>query len=83
MILYFVILILGLIVRINAASYFSDIAEAKGYSRKFWFCFCFGIIGYFYVYSLPDLVARENAEKLVNIQEQILQELQKSGKKEN
>lgn len=61
------------------ASHFSEIAELKGHDSKFWFCFFFGIVGWIYVISLPDLISRENQESLIDIQEKILLEMKNTN----
>lgn len=48
---------------------FQDAAFAKGYdtsAHAFGMCFWLGIIGCIYVAALPDLIAREQREKIIN-----------------
>ncbi len=51
---YVVIGIIALALEIAVASKFEEIANEKGYSGYFWWCFWLNIIGYFMVAALPD-----------------------------
>ena len=43
------------------ADKFESIANEKGHSGFFWWCFWLGIVGYMMVLALPDLYSRNNA----------------------
>ena len=57
-VLYIFIGILALFVEYLVANKFEQIANEKGYSGFFWWCFLFNVIGYIMVAALPDKTAQ-------------------------
>ena len=57
--LYIIIGLFALFLEYLIANKFEQIANEKGYSGFFWWCFWFNIIGYIMVAALPDRTAQD------------------------
>lgn len=63
-----VIIVIYVFVDLFIASYMEDVAQKKGYdgdSHVWAISFWLGLPGWLYTIALPDLVARENQQKII------------------
>ncbi len=74
-----IVIILYIIMNLVFASLMNSVAKDKGYenSSTFILVLLFGVIGILYVISLPDLVARQQKEDILNV---LLNIQQREGK---
>lgn len=65
-----IVLLVYVVVNVIVANYMKNVAYAKGYddnAHAFAISFIFGIAGWLYVVALPDLIARDNQEKIIRL----------------
>lgn len=65
-----IIIVVYLVINGIVASFMKNAAYAKGYddnAHAFAMSFWLGVAGWLYVVALPDLVARENQERIIQI----------------
>ena len=64
-VLYIFIGIGALVIELMLAGKFESIANEKGYSGFFWWCFFLNIVGYLMVVALPDKKGREETQQQI------------------
>ena len=66
--------LLGLGLNALISGFMKNVADAKGCNgmKAFWICFFFSMVGWIYVAALPDLYARYNQQKIIDLLEQNL-----------
>lgn len=65
-----IVVLVYLVINVIVASYMKNVAYAKGYddnAHAFAISFFLGIAGWIYVVALPDLIARDNQEKIIRL----------------
>lgn len=75
---YLLVLAVVLGISLLVSHIMQNVAFAKGYDKNahtFAICFWLGVVGWFYVIALPDLVARKNQEELIGYQKVMTEEV--------